>query len=146
MERDKALDQVRADIDAIDREIQALINRRAECAQRVAEIKLAEYAAVAARGRDQTPSVLLSARAGGPGAGRLSLNAIRALGWRKCRPYLSRDHVGLPGPRKPLQVAYLGPEGTFTQAAPSSTFGHAAVCVPPDYHRCGFCPGGIRGV
>ncbi|MCP4212991.1 MAG: prephenate dehydratase, partial [Halieaceae bacterium] len=42
MEKDKALEQVRADIDAIDRDIQALINRRAECAQQVAEIKMAE--------------------------------------------------------------------------------------------------------
>ncbi|MFT7288620.1 MAG: chorismate mutase/prephenate dehydratase [Halieaceae bacterium] len=31
---------------------------------------------------------------------------------------------------KPLQVAYLGPEGTFTQAAALKHFGHAAVCVP----------------
>ena len=31
---------------------------------------------------------------------------------------------------KPLQVAYLGPEGTFTQAATIKHFGHAAVCVP----------------
>jgi chorismate mutase/prephenate dehydratase len=31
---------------------------------------------------------------------------------------------------KPLQVAYLGPEGTFTQAAAIKHFGHGAVCVP----------------
>jgi chorismate mutase/prephenate dehydratase len=31
---------------------------------------------------------------------------------------------------RPLQVAYLGPEGTFTQAAALKHFGHAAVCVP----------------
>ncbi len=36
------LEQVRADIDAIDQDIQALINQRAQCAQRVAAIKLAE--------------------------------------------------------------------------------------------------------
>ena len=42
MADDRNLEQVRADIDAIDREIQALINRRAECAQRVAEIKTAD--------------------------------------------------------------------------------------------------------
>ena len=43
------LDQVRADIDAIDQEIQALINRRAECAQRVAEIKMSEVTAAQPR-------------------------------------------------------------------------------------------------
>ncbi|MCB1710434.1 MAG: prephenate dehydratase, partial [Halioglobus sp.] len=31
---------------------------------------------------------------------------------------------------RPLQVAYLGPEGTFTQAAALKHFGHAAICVP----------------
>ncbi len=31
---------------------------------------------------------------------------------------------------KPLQVAYLGPEGTFTQGATIKHFGHAAICVP----------------
>jgi chorismate mutase/prephenate dehydratase len=31
---------------------------------------------------------------------------------------------------KPLQVAYFGPEGTFTQAAAIKHFGHAAICVP----------------
>ncbi len=41
----RSLEQVRADIDAIDREIQELINRRAKCAQRVADIKLAEVLA-----------------------------------------------------------------------------------------------------
>jgi len=44
------LDQVRADIDAIDQEIQALISRRAKCAQRVADIKLAELQAAQERG------------------------------------------------------------------------------------------------
>ena len=39
------LEQVRADIDAIDQEIQTLINKRAQCAQRVADIKLADVAA-----------------------------------------------------------------------------------------------------
>jgi chorismate mutase len=31
---------------------------------------------------------------------------------------------------RPLQVAFLGPEGTFTQAAAIKHFGHAAVCIP----------------
>ena len=39
MADNRDLNQVRADIDAIDQEIQALISRRARCAQRVAAIK-----------------------------------------------------------------------------------------------------------
>ena len=45
MADDRDLDQVRADIDAIDRDIQQLIRRRAECAQLVADIKLADVLA-----------------------------------------------------------------------------------------------------
>ena len=51
------LDQVRADIDAIDQEIQALISRRAECAQRVADIKMAEVQAARERGEADTEVV-----------------------------------------------------------------------------------------
>ena len=52
------LEKVRADIDAIDLAIQELINRRAECAQRVAEIKMAEVAAAQERG--DLPQALLA--------------------------------------------------------------------------------------
>ena len=44
--------------------------------------------------------------------------------------HFPRDHVRLPGAGAPLQVALPGPEGTFTQAARSKHFGHAAICVP----------------
>ncbi len=47
---------------------------------------------------------------------------------------------------KPLQVAYLGPEGTFTQAAAIKHFGHAAVCVSQStIDTCVFA-GGVRRV
>ena len=45
MSDSKDLDQVRTEIDNIDRQIQELINRRAGCAQQVADIKMAEVAA-----------------------------------------------------------------------------------------------------
>ena len=44
-EDNRSLQEVRVAIDAIDQEIQALISRRAKCAQRVAEIKLTEVQA-----------------------------------------------------------------------------------------------------
>ncbi|MDP5053976.1 MAG: chorismate mutase, partial [Congregibacter sp.] len=44
------LAQVRADIDAVDAKIQALIAERARCAQRVAAIKLDEVQAARLRG------------------------------------------------------------------------------------------------
>ncbi|MEQ8515358.1 MAG: chorismate mutase, partial [Chromatocurvus sp.] len=49
MTDERDLEEVRAAIDAIDGDIQALINQRARCAQRVADIKLAELQAARAR-------------------------------------------------------------------------------------------------
>jgi chorismate mutase/prephenate dehydratase len=124
------LQQVRADIDALDRDIQALINRRAECAQRVAEIKLAEAAAAVERGEtvaevvyyrpEREAQVLqgIIARNPGPLEGATVAHIFREI-MSACLAL-----------EKPLQVAYLGPEGTFTQGATIKHFGHAAICVP----------------
>ncbi len=129
MADDRDLDQVRADIDAIDLEIQALISRRAKCAQRVAAIKLRDV--LAARERGEEAEVVYYR----PEREAQILERIR-----------ERDEGPLDGDsvahifreimsaclalEKPLQVAYLGPEGTFTQGAAIKHFGHAAICVP----------------
>jgi chorismate mutase/prephenate dehydratase len=130
MDDTRDLDQVRADIDAIDREIQALISRRAQCAQRVAEIKLAEILAAQERGdadaevvyyRPEREAQVLQRiikRDTGPLAGETVAHIFREI-MSACLAL-----------EKPLQVAYLGPEGTFTQAAAIKHFGHAAICVP----------------
>lgn len=126
-EDNRDLDQVRADIDAIDREIQALINRRAGCAQRVADIKLAEAQARGESGEDvvyyrpeREAQVLerIMGRNEGPLEGATVAHIFREI-MSACLAL-----------EKPLQVAYLGPEGTFTQAATIKHFGHAAICVP----------------
>lgn len=127
MSDERDLTQVRADIDAIDREIQALINRRAECAERVATIKLAEAQAQGGGSeevvyyRPEREAQVLDAiieRNPGPLAGVTVAHIFREI-MSACLAL-----------EKPLQVAYLGPEGTFTQAASIKHFGHAAVCVP----------------
>jgi chorismate mutase/prephenate dehydratase len=124
MSDDRDLDQVRADIDAIDQEIQQLLNRRAECAQRVADIKLAE---AGENGEDvvyyrpeREAQVLerIMARNPGPLEGATVAHIFREI-MSACLAL-----------ERPLQVAYLGPEGTFTQAAATKHFGHAAICVP----------------
>lgn len=124
------LNQVRADIDAIDRDIQGLIKRRAECAQRVAQIKLAEMVAARERGapaeevvyyRPEREAQVLQRiieRNQGPLAGATVAHIFREI-MSACLAL-----------ERPLQVAYLGPEGTFTQAAALKHFGHAAICVP----------------
>ena len=124
------LEQVRADIDAIDQEIQALISRRAQCAQRVAAIKLEEAEQVRSRGEPEAEVVFyrpereaqvlrrIIERDAGPLAGESVAHVFREI-MSACLAL-----------ERPLQVAYLGPEGTFTQAASIKHFGHAAICVP----------------
>ncbi len=129
MADDRDLDQVRADIDAIDRDIQALISRRARCAQRVAEIKLRDILAARERGEEaevvyyrpeREAQVLqrIIERDQGPLDGDSVAHIFREI-MSACLAL-----------EKPLQVAYLGPEGTFTQAAAIKHFGHAALCIP----------------
>jgi chorismate mutase/prephenate dehydratase len=127
MADERDLETVRADIDAIDREIQSLIKRRAECAQRVADIKLSEAAARGESGEDvvyyrpeREAQVLagIIERNSGPLPGETVAHIFREI-MSACLAL-----------EKPLQVAYLGPEGTFTQAATIKHFGHAAICQP----------------
>jgi chorismate mutase/prephenate dehydratase len=124
------LQHVRADIDAIDAQIQSLIADRARCAQRVADIKLADVQAARARGEVESEVVYyrpereaqvlrrIMGRDGGPLDGPTVAHIFREI-MSACLAL-----------EKPLQVAYLGPEGTFTQGAALKHFGHAAVCVP----------------
>ncbi len=130
MADNRDLNQVRADIDAIDREIQSLISRRAQCAQRVAAIKLEDVELARTRGEPETEVVYyrperesqvlrrIMERDAGPLAGESVAHIFREI-MSACLAL-----------ERPLQVAYLGPEGTFTQAASIKHFGHAAICVP----------------
>jgi chorismate mutase/prephenate dehydratase len=130
MADDRDLAQVRDAIDAIDAQIQDLLAERARCAQRVAEIKLADVQAARERGEpDREVEYYRPER---------EAQVLRRI--------IERDSGPLEGPtvahifreimsaclalERPLQVAYLGPEGTFTQAAALKHFGHAAVCIP----------------
>jgi chorismate mutase/prephenate dehydratase len=127
-ERDLA--QVREAIDAIDAQIQELLAERARCAQRVAEIKLADVVAARERGEpdreveyyrpEREAQVLrrIIERDAGPLEGATVAHIFREI-MSACLAL-----------ERPLQVAYLGPEGTFTQAAALKHFGHAAVCIP----------------
>lgn len=128
MTDERNLDEVRADIDAIDREIQSLISRRARCAQRVADIKI--EAAQAARERGESTEVVyyrpereaqVLKRIMDRNEGPLADGTVAHIFREVMSACLALE--------KPLQVAYLGPEGTFTHAASIKHFGHAAVCV-----------------
>ena len=124
------LDAVRNKIDTIDREIQELINLRASCAQKVAEIKMKEVESARTSGEahsevqfyrpEREAQVLRSTmeRNKGPLDSSNMAHIFREI-MSAC---LALEH--------PMQVAYLGPEGTFTQAAAIKHFGHAVISQP----------------
>jgi len=125
----RKLEQVRADIDDIDQQIQTLINRRAECAQEVAGIKLADVQAARERGEAEQDVVYYRPER--------EAQVLRAIQERNSGPLGAKAvaHVfreimsACLALERPQQVAYLGPEGTFTQAAAMKHFGHAAICI-----------------
>lgn len=112
---DALLKQHRDAIDAIDAEILTLINQRARHAQTIGELKGSgvvyrpeREAQVLRRIQDLNTGPLPD-----ESAARLFREIMSAC--------LSLE--------KPLSIAYLGPEGTFTQAAAIKHFGHAARTV-----------------
>lgn len=119
MTDDPRLLKVRARIDELDKQIQSLITERAKAAQRVAAIKLASGNHSAFYRPEREAAVLrkVMERNQGP----LS-DATMAVLFRE----IMSACLAL---EQPLRVAFLGPEGTFTQDAAVKHFGHAGITV-----------------
>jgi chorismate mutase/prephenate dehydratase len=111
---------IRREIDSIDDRLLELINRRAACAQKVAEIKMAAGELDCFHRPEREVEVMR--RMMDNNQGPLSRKAIA----RFYRELMS-ECLAL---EKPLTVAYLGPEGTFTQQAAFKHFGHAINGTP----------------
>ncbi|MCK4708446.1 MAG: prephenate dehydratase [Gammaproteobacteria bacterium] len=116
------LKSIRAQIDAIDEQLLKLFNQRAECAIQVAESKkqsLKEGEALEFFRPDREAQVIQRIKELNHGplsdkeAGRLIREVMSAC--------LALE--------QPLKIAYLGPEGTFTQAAALKHFGNSVDTV-----------------
>ena len=110
-----ALKKARVQIDALDQKIQQLISERAQVAQGIREIK-------AAGGGDKdhyrpAREAEVLRRAIERNAGPLSDEVVARLMREIMSACLALE--------SPLKVSYLGPEGTYTQAAVYKHFGHA---------------------
>lgn len=114
------LTELRTQIDAIDQEILQLINQRAALAVQVAHTKIANGENGSFYRPDREAMVLRRIRELNPGP----LSDETAM--RFFRELMSAC-LAL---EKPLQVAFLGPEGTFTQQAAFKHFGHAVQVMP----------------
>jgi chorismate mutase/prephenate dehydratase len=109
------LGQARAKIDAIDAELQSLISQRAKVAEEVREIKLRSGGASNDHYRPAREAEVLKRameRNQGPLPDEMMARLMREI-MSACLALES-----------PLSVAYLGPEGTYTQAAVYKHFGH----------------------
>jgi len=114
---------LRDQIDALDQQIQSLLNQRAQCAQEVAEVKLAD----AQDGED-----VLFYRPEREAA------VLRNIMQRNTGPLSNEEMARLfreimsvcLALEQPMKIAFLGPEGTFTQAAALKHFGHSVNTIP----------------
>ncbi len=114
----RSLEQLRTEIDAVDIDLLALLNRRAALALEVGDIKRVEGSAVFRPEREA--QVIRSLQQGN--AGPLTADGINHV-WREimsaCRALEARQ-----------RVAYLGPTGTFSEQAALKFFGASIDHVP----------------
>lgn len=112
------LANLRCELDQVDREILAAINRRGAIAQRIGQLKHAGSKSVFDARRES--QVLQEAIANN--LGPLSDEAVRAV----FRELIS----GSRAVQTPIRVTYLGPEFTFSHLAAIERFGQSAELVP----------------
>lgn len=115
MSADDKLDELRKHIDTLDEKIQALISERATFAGKVGEAKTAGEGDRAFYRPERESAVLrrVVERNRGPLPDEEMVRLFREI-MSACLAL-----------EKPLTIAYLGPEGTFTQAAALKHFGHS---------------------
>jgi chorismate mutase / prephenate dehydratase len=118
------LGSIRDDIDRIDTQIHELLNQRAKLAQRVGISKKEPRGAVASTAEFYRPE--------------REAQVLRAVVERNKGPLRNEEVVRLfreimsacLAQQEPLKVAFLGPEGTFSQQAVLKHFGHSVRALP----------------
>jgi chorismate mutase/prephenate dehydratase len=116
----KQLEKIRERIDLLDVQIQDLINQRAAAAKEVARIKLEEEKDAFFYRPEREAAILkqVQKRNRGPMGSEEMARLFREI-MSACLAL-----------EQPLEIAYLGPEGTFTQAAALKHFGHSIRTLP----------------
>ncbi len=110
----------RKEIDRIDAQVIDLLNRRAQLAQQIGEAKSSTRANYFTPEREHIIYKRLLTLNKGP----LESSAIRAIYKEIISACISLE--------KPLTIAFLGPEGTFSHIASIARFGSSARFVPTD--------------
>ena len=120
---EQELKALRVRIDALDTKVLELISERARCAQEVARVKMASLAEgeVPVFYRPEREAQVLK---------RVMERNQGPLGNEEMARLFREIMSSCLALEQPLKVAYLGPEGTFTQAAAMKHFGHAVISKP----------------
>ena len=122
MTKKTSLEDLRARIDQLDREILEKLNERAGCALEVAEVKLSESGGEAPIFYRPEREAQVLRRMAELNPGPLSGEKVAQVYRQIMSACLALE--------EPLKVAYLGPEGTFTQQATLKQFGDSVIGIP----------------
>ncbi len=118
------LPDIRKEIDALDTEILKALNARAKLAQKVGQCKARAKGAYYVPTREEEVIKRLLKKSKGP----LAEDSVRAI----YKEIIS----ACTAQQKPLRIAYLGPEATYTHQAALKNFGHSlpmrAMATIPD--------------
>ena len=112
------LQELRRQIDGLDRQILALLNERYKVVKKVGEWKLARNQPVYVPEREKMLLEKLESLNPGP----MSNDTLRAI-YREIMSGSMKIEL-------PLRIAYLGPEATYTHLAAQSVFGHGVEYDP----------------
>ncbi|MFM1892372.1 MAG: hypothetical protein RLZ44_1449 [Pseudomonadota bacterium] len=115
MSEEQQLNAIRERIDAIDAQLQELLNARAAAAHEVAEVKRAHDPDAFFYRPEREAQVLREVKARNRGP----------LGDEEMARLFREIMSACLALEQPLNIAFLGPEGTFTQAAALKHFGHS---------------------
>jgi chorismate mutase/prephenate dehydratase len=123
------LEQLREQIDATDAQIQELLTRRAECAQRVAAVKLREFEAQ--HGGADLSQVMFYRPEREAQVLRKVMERNRGPLDARAVAHIFREIMSAClALERALEIAYFGPAGSFTHAAALKHFGHAVIAQP----------------
>jgi len=114
------LNKIRVRIDELDREIQSLISERAQCAQQVAEVKMRAGDNALFYRPEREAQVLRAVKE--RNTGPLDENEMARLFREIMAACLALE--------QPLKVAYLGPDGSYTQMGALKHFGGSIKGMP----------------
>ena len=120
MSEEKKLQNIREEIDQLDQQIQDLINQRASCAQKVAEIKIQAGESEHFYRPEREAQILraIESRNKGPLSGKEMARLFREI-MSACLAL-----------ERPLKIAFLGPAGTYNHVATVKHFGNSIEHLP----------------